>query len=60
MLVSEVRVGPSLVWASPCQEGPCLPSLAASGSSDTTTLYPGHQTRCGLAMFVQHMHNFPV
>lgn len=36
--VSEARAGLSLVWA--CQGDPFLPSLAASGSSDTATLYP--------------------
>lgn len=43
--VSGARVGPSLVWALSCRGDPYLPSLAASGSSDTATLYPVQETK---------------
>lgn len=45
MPVSEERVGRSLAWVSSHQGDPFLPWLAASDSSDTTTLYPVHERK---------------
>lgn len=45
MPVSGAKAGPSLVWVLSYQGDPYLPSLAASGSSDTATPSPVHETK---------------
>lgn len=54
--VSEARAGQNLVWALSCQGDPCLPSLAASGSSDTAILYPVHEAEDGLDLTGTNIH----
>lgn len=57
MPVSGARAGPSLVWVLSCQGDPYLPSLVASGSSDTAILYPVQATEDGLDQTGTHFSN---
>ena len=57
MPVSGARAGLNLVWVLSCQGDPYLPSLAASGSSDTAILYPVQATEDGLDLTGTYFSN---